>query len=117
MEAAPAQKWKRCYQQRKAAVLTEEVVGEGMHSPLLMACLAQGIMSGVLCHQIAMAAVADMEAAKNGWDLQELNKISSVRHIRNLSSVVEQHIRKASDLPAPLEVYVTYNTGEKAAPC
>jgi hypothetical protein len=75
MEAAPAQKWKRCYQQRKAAVLTEEVVGEGMHSPLLVACLAQGIMSGVLCHQIAMAAVADMEAAKHGWDLQELNKI------------------------------------------
>ncbi len=79
-------------------MLTEEVVGEGMRSPLLVACLAQGIMSGVLCHRIAVAEVADMEAAKNGWDLKELNNISSVVHSRNLSSVVEQHMRKTRDL-------------------
>ncbi len=72
-------------------------------------------MSGVRCHRIAVAAVADIEAAKKGWDLKELNKNSSVVHSRNLSSVVEQHMRKASDLPAPLEVPMTYNTGEKAA--
>ena len=114
MEAEPAKKRKRCYRERLNAVVKEDVVTEGKLFPLLMACLAQGIMSGVLCHRIAVAAVADMEAAKNGWDLQELNKISSVVHSRNLSSVVEQHMRKTSDLPAPLEVPMTYNTGEKA---
>ena len=32
---------------------------------------------------------------------------------RNLSKVVERHLRNASDLPQPLEVDVVYNTGEK----
>ena len=71
-------------------------------------------MSGVLCHEIATAAIADIEAARKGQEIADLKRIASVQHGRNLSKVVERHLRKASDLPQPLEVDVVYNTGEKA---
>ena len=71
-------------------------------------------MSGILCHEIATAAIADIEAARKGQEIADLKRIASVQHGRNLSKVVERHLRKASDLPQPLEVDVVCNTGEKA---
>ena len=80
---------------------------------LLMTLLAQGILSGALCHSIAVAAKKDMNKIKDEKELQDLDKLASLKHGKNLVGSVYGNLKKSSNLPAPFAVDIPYKDATK----
>ena len=79
-----------------------------------MSLLAQGILSGTLCHSIAVAAKKDIEKSKEDKELPDLDKLAGLKQGKNLIRSVYGNLEKSSNLPAPFPVEIPYKDGAHA---
>lgn len=104
-------KRRRRGQQQRIANQREAMVKESAAHALLMALIAQGIMSGVLAHKIAVACKTDLEACKEGFTFPELYKLANLQQGRNLIRSVHTALAKSTMVPEPMKVPMPYTTG------
>ena len=72
-----------------------------------------GIMSSVLCQQIAEAAVHDIEAAKSGFEHPKLKALASVKGITHVEGHIHKSLKNECVLPNPYVVNMPYSTGDQ----
>lgn len=78
---------------------------------LLMLLIAQGIISGVLAHRVAVAANKDIEKTKAGFELPKLKKLALLSQGRNLIRSVHSTLEAETSLPLPVEIPMPYTNG------
>lgn len=98
-------------QQQRLQKATENLHAESALQSLLMTYLAQGILSGVFVHSIAQAAQKDIQAARDGYSLPDLDKLSNLVQGKNLMRSVHYHLAKTSTLPKAFQEQVPYKDG------
>lgn len=113
-EGPPSKKRRKGGQQQRLAAVTEENTEMSALHFLLMTLLAQGILSGALCHNIAVAAQKDFMKIKEGKHLPDLAKLAKLKHGKNFVTSVYGNLKNASNLPAPFSVQIPYSDGTYA---
>lgn len=113
-EGPPSKKRRKGGQQQRLAAVAEESTEMSALHFLLMTLLAQGILSGALCHNIAVAAQQDFMKIKEGKQLPDLAKLAKLKHGKNLVKSVYGNLKNASNLPAPFSVQIPYSDGTYA---
>lgn len=88
----------------------------GMYTPsslymLLMTMLAQGMLSDVQCHQIAVAAKKDLEGSASGHTFSGLARLAQLQRGQNLVRSVYTLLSKTTALPPPLQAPLPYKDG------
>lgn len=110
IEPGPSKKRKGGQQQRMAREEAEKTEASALNY-LLMTLLAQGVLSGVLCHKIAQAAVQDMQKVKDGKKMPDLEKVAKLKHGKNLVQGVYRSMADCSSLPRPFQVEMPFQDG------
>ena len=100
-------------QRQGAAVL--DMQSESMLHTFLMTQLAWGVMSASMVHQVAVAAIADIETAKAGREFPKLAKLAQFKDSNNLWAGMQGTLAKESNLPQPCEVNMPYKGGPQKA--
>lgn len=106
----PSRKRRRGIQQRLETLDDELTQSSALHF-LLMTLLAQGVLSGALCHSIAQAAKKDFDAIQEGKKLSDIEQLANLKHGKNLVRSVYGNLSKASTLPEPLAVQMPFSDG------
>ena len=101
--------------QQRLARADEAATEESAVHAVLMLLIAKGIMSGVLAHEIAQAAQRDVQGAREGKKIPDLEKLASIEQGRNLLRSVHDRLRRQSTLPEPVKVAMPYTDGLQEA--
>ena len=96
--------------QRMARVAEELCTPSALYM-LLMTMLAQGMLSGVQCHQIAVAAKKDLEGSASGHTFSGLARLAQLQRGQNLGRSVYTLLSKTTALPPPLQAPLPYTDG------
>ena len=78
-----------------------------------MTFLAQGLLSGALCHSIAVAAKNDMDKIKEDKELPDLDQLAGLKLGKSLIKSVYGNLKKSSNLPAPFPAEIPYKDATK----
>lgn len=103
---------KRGILQRQEAARSSAQEKSSLHE-LLMTFLAQGLLSGALCHSIAVAAKKDMDKIKEDKELPDLDQLAGLKHGKSLIKSVYANLKKSSNLPAPFPEEIPYKDATK----
>ena len=103
---------KRGLLQRQEAARASVQEKSALHE-LLMTLLAQGLLSGALCHSIAVAAKKDMDKIKEDKELADLEQLAGLKLGKNLVRSVYGDLKKSSNLPVPFPAEIPYKDATK----
>ena len=103
---------KRGLLQRQEAARASVQEKSALHE-LLMTLLAQGLLSGALCHSIAVAANKDMDKIKEDKELADLDQLAGLKLGTNLVRSVYGGLKKSSNLPVPFPAEIPYKDATK----
>ena len=104
MKAGPARKKTTGgIQQRQQQAMEAGQTKSTLHE-LLMMYYAQGILSARICHSIARASSQDLEKAREGFRMPDLERISVLEHGKNLQRSFGTRVAKLSTLPSPFDI-------------
>lgn len=96
--------------QRMARVAEDRDTPSALYM-LLITMLAQGILSGVQCHQISVAARRDLDGSKNDQIFNDLARLARLQRGQNLVRSVYTLLSKTTALPPPLQAPLPYKDG------
>ena len=111
MERSPKRR-RRGILQRQVAARSSAQEKSALHE-LLMTFLAQGLLSGALCHSIAVAAKKDMDRIKEDKELPDLDQLAGLKLSKSLLRSVYGNLKKSSNLPAPFPAEIPYKDATK----
>ena len=99
MEPGPSrERRKGGTQQRQQQALEQQSCQSELHD-LLMLLLAQGLLSAVMVHRIANAAVKDIAKARDGYWVPDLERISRLQQGKNLQKSLDTRLAKIPSMP------------------
>ena len=112
----PSKKRRGGLHQRLAAADRELEMKSSLYS-LLMLHYAKGLMSGgELVHSIAVAAQKDLDNQKEGYKIIDLQKITHLKHGKNLGPSLTRMMAREADLPDPFEVDIPMQASSPHCP-
>lgn len=109
-DSGPVRKRRRGGVQQRQDRAAEENSAESALYILLMTQLAMGAISGALCHEIACAAMKDVESASKGLSLPSLKGLaSSTSRATKLHAVIRDKMIAESNLPMPFKIQIPFS--------
>ena len=97
-------------EQRMQSAQDDLQTESALHSQL-MALLAQGMLSGMLVHSLAEAAVKDLQSASTGCTFPTVERLGKIAQGCNLIRTLYDHLAKACPLPHPFKVEMPFTDG------
>ena len=106
MDAAPKRKRRKGGIAQRQAEASAEASKDSTLQQLLMAKLAQGLLSAALCHDIMLAAIEDIEAAKAGYEFPQLMRVAKIKNSKNFQRALDADLEKMPNLPKPFDAAI-----------